>query len=830
MNANRNNTTNGKLMLVATLTVALAICASANARPPKTAERTHAISKLVESLSARHALAGGAHQGHGHAHDDDDAAGAEGSSTCIDLNGMSVMFDPGATVEDVVADLEAQPDDQILAAFLPQGSRWTFTATDGAVSQGQRLTLTYSFVPDGTPLTVSGYGQGNSNLFAAFDANFPGGRAAWKAKFAQAFARFGELTNIDYVEVSDDGAAFPSSLGLLGTRGDIRIAMMPLGVPLAVNFYPQFGGDMVLDSQDMAQFTNASNDFRALRNVLMHEHGHGLGLKHVLPQSGTKLMEPVLNVGFDGPQEDDTRAVQFLYGDWAEPNAGYGEEAFVGGPLNTPVPNSPTILKVEDVSLERAGESDWYGFTAFAGVPITIRVEPIGTTYEFGEQDSNTTTTVNARAVRNLGLRLYRRVSAQTGQLTMLAQIDFNAAGEAEYHPPVPYNQAGYMLAEVYSTDGVNDVQRYELTISNAAIEAPVQDPSMSVYNVAAGQQIFDGTTLQFGQVNVGASSNVTLTITNGGPGTLEISQPSLAGPAAGDYAFSLIGNPVAAGGSASLLIGFNPSAAGVRQAVLTVPNNDPTQPNFSLILSGSAVQPAAPLIAVKVNNAAAAHNSQVNLGQVELGSSITADVEVRNNGNANLNVSAVNFFGGQLAEFSVNPTQANIAPNAAALFTVTATPTADGTRTTKLRIFSNAQPSPYFLDLSVDAIPQQQQITDCNTNGVEDAQDIADGTSTDCNSNGIPDECETDSDGDGVIDDCDLCPGQDDRLDSDGDNVPDCLDTDPFNPDVGGEAPPPDADTGVQNVGICGIGAGMPMMLGLLGLCGMGAGRRRSR
>ena len=33
--------------------------------------------------------------------------------------------------------------------------------------------------------------------------------------------------------------------------------------------------------------------------------------------------------------------------------------------------------------------------------------------------------------------------------------------------------------------------------------------------------------------------------------------------------------------------------------------------------------------------------------------------------------------------------------------------------------------------------------IVDCNGNGVDDAQDIADGTSLDCNGNGVPDECE---------------------------------------------------------------------------------------
>jgi len=63
--------------------------------------------------------------------------------------------------------------------------------------------------------------------------------------------------------------------------------------------------------------------------------------------------------------------------------------------------------------------------------------------------------------------------------------------------------------------------------------------------------------------------------------------------------------------------------------------------------------------------------------------------------------------------------------------------------------------------------------VPDCNGNGILDALDVANSTSDDCNSNGMPDECEMDTDGDGVIDPCDNCsfslnPAQTD-VDSDG-------------------------------------------------------------
>jgi hypothetical protein len=67
----------------------------------------------------------------------------------------------------------------------------------------------------------------------------------------------------------------------------------------------------------------------------------------------------------------------------------------------------------------------------------------------------------------------------------------------------------------------------------------------------------------------------------------------------------------------------------------------------------------------------------------------------------------------------------------------------------------------------------------DCNANAVPDFRDIAEGTSADCQVNGVPDECESDTDGDQLIDDCDNCPqtvnpGQ---ADDDGDQVGDDCD-----------------------------------------------------
>jgi hypothetical protein len=60
----------------------------------------------------------------------------------------------------------------------------------------------------------------------------------------------------------------------------------------------------------------------------------------------------------------------------------------------------------------------------------------------------------------------------------------------------------------------------------------------------------------------------------------------------------------------------------------------------------------------------------------------------------------------------------------------------------------------------------------DCNANGIPDECDIASGLSQDCNSNGIPDECETDCNANGVPDGCDIGSGT--SPDCNGNGIPD--------------------------------------------------------
>jgi len=170
-------------------------------------------------------------------------------------------------------------------------------------------------------------------------------------------------------------------------------------------------------------------------------------------------------------------------------------------------------------------------------------------------------------------------------------------------------------------------------------------------------------------------------------------------------------------------------------------------------------------------------------LDPAEVGASSGAALTARNTGNAALtifgNAVVTDLSGGNAADLNVTlPT--TIAAGGFAVVIVEFTPSSIGARTFRVQVNSNDPETPYEFDVATEGLEPEIEITDCNFNGVDDAEDLATGASDDCNTNGVPDECETDTDGDGFIDDCDRCPGEDDGLDADDDGTPDCLDNCP--------------------------------------------------
>lgn len=414
-----------------------------------------------------------------------------------------ICFAPG-TSPDLVADINAASQrragrspgfDESAFQFFST-ARWARTATNQAptngpnrLRQGDPVTITWSIIPDGTPIAANGSIEAESsdpsNLIAFLDGIY-GDRATWLALIQQVFDRWSEVSGNRYVyEPNDDGASFPNSAGSLGIRGDVRIGGHSIDGgfnTLAYNFGPP-NGDMVIDSADTYFDVTSSNSLR-FRNVLAHEHGHGLGLAHVCPQNNTKLMEPNATTVFEGPQHDDIFSAQRQYGDRYEDTnedaVSDDNDAFSRRTELGLLP--PGTTRLTPLSIDDSSDLDYLGFTtSTSGAKLSVSLKPLGSSYLEGPQNSDGScsggTTFDSKAVHDLGFAVLDSGGSN------LVSVDANPAGADE-------TTAGFALPPgtgpftIRVSGGTADnAQLYELEIT---LSDPNALPEVSIADAAA--------------------------------------------------------------------------------------------------------------------------------------------------------------------------------------------------------------------------------------------------------------------------------------------------------------------------------------------------------
>jgi hypothetical protein len=371
---------------------------------------------------------------------------------------VAVCFAPGTPssyVEDVTSRLGTGPRFRF---FAP--GRWTVTATDGLVGErGTPITLTWAVVPDGTPIEPSSFGgSGSSDLRKALNGIY-GSQSAWLPLFEKMFENWSAVSGVRYVrETEDDGATLGTASGVRGVRADVRIGGRAIdgdyGI-LAYNGYPN-DGDMVLDSAD-AWFRSTSFQSRALRNVAAHEHGHGLGLDHVCPSRGNKLMEPSISLSFDGPQHDDILGAQRLYGDSLEPNGSLATATDLGAV-------GATRVTIEGVSIDGTNDTDLYAFTAAEGANADVVLQPAGREYDHAAPNDSggcgpASNRTDSRKRADLRLALLRADGST------LAATDATGLGEDESLLDVPLDRGAAQYFVRVRCGDPGDVQLYRLEV-----------------------------------------------------------------------------------------------------------------------------------------------------------------------------------------------------------------------------------------------------------------------------------------------------------------------------------------------------------------------------
>jgi hypothetical protein len=389
--------------------------------------------------------------------------------------------------------------DGVNAQFESQSNVWrngtTLALSIGSANTATPAALTFSFPADGATWGLSqvfptSANQLNANLTALFGAtNLDLGREYIR----QAFASWRRASSLTYTEVADNNETQNQSTSPTTTRGDIRVganafAATSSGV-LAYNAFPSVsggpsGGDMCINSNWFiaSAFADATNSYRYFRNVVSHEHGHGLGALHTVPCDNTKLMEPFAATNFDMVQLDDMRGAQRNYGDRFAGNT-TAANARDFGDLTV-----PSVRSVIERDLSTNGRTsltptvsnpngvDWFKFTLSSQQTVTITATPMGGSYLEGGQVSScsgTTATVNAAQAGDLQLAL---LSSTGGTVLFTSSSGGPGVAESITQTLDPGTYTVRVHDGAASNSAANEVlQLYDLVIRVGTSKAPPQ-------------------------------------------------------------------------------------------------------------------------------------------------------------------------------------------------------------------------------------------------------------------------------------------------------------------------------------------------------------------
>lgn len=379
-------------------------------------------------------------------------------------------------------------------------------------TQGSPMALTWGFARELTGTTFiqsMGAGNGaNSNLIAFMDSLYgsgPGGTdltlRPWFVHYQSTFDRWSSISGLSYLyEPNDDGVTFTDTLadwnrGVLGTRADVRIGGRPItSTVLGFNLFPSVG-EMVINTNH-SLLNDTSNNSLVLRNVLAHEHGHGIGQRHVISDNSELLMNPFINTNFDGPQHHDVLVAQRAYGDANERSFGglgndvaaratplgviqSGTTSVRGQSANSFVvaPNETEFFSIDDNS-----DTDFWSFTISQPGEVDILLQPLGFTYNAAPNSGGTVESFNSRERCNLFLSLF-----DTNGTSLLSTVNGTGFGGDESIFDFFLSSAGTYFVRIQGQNNFDasllDTQFYGLSVGYIA---SVPEPSVLTLGLCA--------------------------------------------------------------------------------------------------------------------------------------------------------------------------------------------------------------------------------------------------------------------------------------------------------------------------------------------------------
>lgn len=192
------------------------------------------------------------------------------------------------------------------------------------------------------------------------------------------------------------------------------------------------------------------------------------------------------------------------------------------------------------------------------------------------------------------------------------------AAGTYFYATRYQYNSFGYVYGGYNASGGGiwNGSSNVNGTLIVRAAEIDVQGNSVSIVDGDTTPSTADAT--DFGTIFLGNSQTASFTIANSGNYNLNLSGASpyvtISGANASDFSITTAPSPtITASGSTTFVVTFTPSAIGVRNATLTINNNDPNEGVYDFAIRGTGTASSSSDIVAVASSESTTISSMIN-------------------------------------------------------------------------------------------------------------------------------------------------------------------------------------------------------------------------
>ncbi|WP_289044554.1 choice-of-anchor D domain-containing protein [uncultured Olleya sp.] len=236
------------------------------------------------------------------------------------------------------------------------------------------------------------------------------------------------------------------------------------------------------------------------------------------------------------------------------------------------------------------------------------------------------------------------------------------------------------------------------------ALTSPCSAPELQLLDDTNTDQTC-GYTLDFGSQATGFNTDLTFNINNEGSLDLDISTLIFSGTNPGDFSIISPITPftITPGNTQIVTIRFSPSSVAVKNAILTITNNDADENTCTILLEGLGTTPEQE-INVEGNIGAYPDISNGDITPIALDNTLfaaqnigdfqTKSFRIQNNGTANLDINSIIVEGTNPGDFTVssNPSPFTVLSmqDPPGVFEITFQPIASGTRTAIISISNN--------------------------------------------------------------------------------------------------------------------------------------------